>query len=260
MTDFTNLATLVAQGQSLLDLVKGGHITQLEANNAAKLSEVDAALAAKIAQANTDIVNAIAPINNKIPRIQLTQNQELRISTGTVPDNMMVSSGVTLEHIIYIGKGVARDAGVLSMLNGIKVDIAEQFADFNIRETGIHSLSWSVVRLSWDFGAEFIGDNWLAFMESALKNIDTVPKVAELTSAAFVKLESGSISGDWATGAETGKWRFCKQVLLDENFGGYYTNHPKATSQTGSLLLALPVVATGVIDHPNKLFKNLELG
>jgi hypothetical protein len=256
MTDFTNIAALVAQGQSLLDLVKGGHITQLEANNAAKLGEVDAALAAKIAQANIDVANATAPINDKIPRIQLTKNQELVVSSGTVPDGMMVNSGVTVEHVLSIAKSSDRDAAQVNQLNEVSNDIKEIFPDFDIRVGLNHSKGWSIVRLSWDFGVGFSGREYLAFMESF---INAVPKCAEMASAAIVKLESGAIDGQWTNGCELGKWRFCSESLKSEGFGWYWFTHPFVTTSAGSVLVALPVVTTGVLDHPKKLFKNIEI-
>jgi hypothetical protein len=260
MTDFTNLAALVAQGQSLLDLVKGGHISQLEADNAAKLGEVDAALTAKIAQANVDIANATAPINDKIPRIQLTKNQELFITSGTVPDDMYLSAGVTSTLISTINRvAVNRVEPEVSLLSGIEADIKEQFSDFEITEATLYLAGFNVIRLAWDFGEPVI-NKVIAYMSSKyITGVNGIPKSCELSSCAFLKLESGDINGFWSEGVELGKWRFTGKVLTVENFGGYSPHHPLTNSQSGSLLLALPVTVSGVIDHPDKLFKNLEI-
>jgi hypothetical protein len=258
MTDFTNLAALVAQGQSLLDLVKGGHITQLEADSAAKLGEVDAALAAKIAQANTAIANATAPINDKIPRIQLTKNQELYITDGTVPDDMRASMGTSFEFIERVaGEQSQRTAGAMSKLAEIETDLVQQFADFNISENTEHLASWNIIRISWDFNAAApLG--WIAFNDSVGLS-ESVPMMSGLMSAALVKLESGGAEKYWAEGCELGKWRFCSSPLEGARFGGYRHVHPIATTPTGSMLVALPVTVSGVIAHPRDLFKNIEI-
>ena len=76
-----------------------------------------------------------------------------------------------------------------------------------------------------------------------------------LTAAAFVKLESGEIhSSAFATGATLGEWRFTRLAYKGSSFGSYIHSHPYAKSEKGSMLIALPVIATGHLDHPNKLF------
>jgi hypothetical protein len=257
MTDFTNLAALVAQGQALLDLVKGGHITQLEADNAAKLGEVDKALALKIAQANTAIANTTAPINDKIPRIQLTKNQELYITNGTVPDDMRASLGTSFEFIERVaGDQSQRTAGAMSKLAEIETDLVQQFADFDIGKNRNHVGSWNIIRISWDFSDRTAG--WIAFNDSVGVG-EPVPMMSGMMAAALVKLESGGAKEYWAEGCELGKWRFCSSPLGGWRFGGYRHIHPKATTPTGSMLVALPVTVSGVIAHPRDLFKNIEI-
>jgi hypothetical protein len=259
MTDFTNVAALVAQGQSLLDLVKGGHITQLEADNAAKLGEVDAALAAKIAQANTDIAAAMLPINEKLSRLQLTKNQELKIDSGTVANDMVLRAGVTSSLVATISGDIGlRDASQVNLLSEISADVIAQFADFDMKSGNYHISDWNVVRLTWDFGAGFSGEQGLGYLGAKQAGRGT-PFDVEYTAASFVKLESGGVQGHYFNGVELDKWRFCNKYISYGGFGAFHNFAFTANTQTGSVLIALPVVTTGIIDHPHKLFKNIEL-
>jgi hypothetical protein len=260
MTDFTNLAALVAQGQSLLDLVKGGHITQLEADSAAKLGEVDKALALKIAQANTAIANATAPIESKIPLFKVSKNQPLVVSLGSVPDDFLVSSGVSVTVVASMVRDPnARDGAQLALLSGMESDIKEQFVDFDIRSNGYWGDGFNVVRIAWDFTGGFSESAWVARLVD-LDGSFQISCLTDLTFASFLKLESGSIVDSFATGAELGKWRFCAEYRNQSIFGGYHENGIDTHSETGSVLIALPVASSGLISHPNKLFGQLSVG
>jgi hypothetical protein len=72
------------------------------------------------------------------------------------------------------------------------------------------------------------------------------------TTAAFVMLESGSVRGMWAEGAEEGKWKLC-----GTHYGphcpnpktGYLHNHPYGVAgESGSMLVALPALVYGFVD------------
>jgi hypothetical protein len=262
MTDFTNLAALVAQGQSLLDLVKGGHITQLEADSAAKLVEVDVALALKIAQANTAIANATKPVDSKIPHLQLSANQELKITSASIPDDMLVSAGVTIELFENIARsGDARTTEAYQLLIDMQNEIKEQFADFSIRDSISYALEFNVIRLSWDFSGDFVARKTLLKLMTA-KRMSSFFQRADQTAAAFLKLESGGISGELTDGHELAKWRYCSTLGSKHwqgQFGAYRPFSIIAETETGSLLLALPAVITGSIGHPSNLFKNIEV-
>lgn len=261
MTDFTNLAALVAQGQSLLDLVRGGHITQLEADNAAKLGEVDVALAAKIAQANTDIANATAPINSKLPAIRLSTNQELSISSGSVPDGMLLNASANVVVTTFadiFAAPIMRDGAQLSVLTEMQNDIKEQFADFDIRAGSNYWEGFKVIQLDWDFGAEFNTNDWVFHMDS-IQGGNNRYSDREKTIAAFVKVLSGDVSGHFSQGVELSKWRFCSEQILSERFASYTNVVFRTLASAGSILLALPVISTGNIDHPKNIFSTLIL-
>jgi hypothetical protein len=257
MTDFTNLAALVAQGQSLLDLVKGGHITQLEADNAAKLGEVDAALAAKIAQANTDIANAVAPIDRKIPSIILSLNHIAKVTNGTVPDGWIVDGRVTVSIHDYIEfVSTNRDAAQLALLAEIGSQVKEQFADFDIRAGGYYQNGFNVMQIDWDFGVDFSGvDTVLVIPKVEWSAFDYTYANSELTAQSLIKVVSGSLLNEaFAKGIELGKWRFCSQKASRGVFGSYVNLPLRATSQVGSLLIALPSVVTGHVSHPKDIY------
>jgi hypothetical protein len=259
MTEFSNLAALVAQGQALLDLVKDGHITQLEADNAAKLGEVDAALAAKIAQANTDVANAVAPIDGKIPHTLLTENSKLVVSSGTVPDGIIASASSSFSVSAYVERDPSnRDAGQVVLLSGIETDIKEQFADFDIRTAGHYFDGFNIMKIDWDFGVDFSGADYVMQLSvvAPLGYANRVLTSNETTSQALVKLVSGSLEDhDMVKGATLGKWRYCNfQNAFDKkDFGRYLNVYARATSQTGSLLIALPSIVTGLVSHPKHI-------
>jgi hypothetical protein len=257
MTDFTNLATLVAQGQALLDLVKGGHITQLEADSAAKLGEVDAALALKIAQANTAIANAVAPIEGKIPTVVLTKNQHLAISSGTVPDDVYMSIGVSstlIETVDWVPDDRAQSAKDLMSLIG--ADIKEQFADFDVREGNYYSKSFNIIRIDWDFPES--GGYKPVLRLRDLFTDNTIVNAKSSCFAAFIKLVSGGVTGHLSgTAVEQGKWRFCKRDLVVDAFGGYVHPEIAVSSLVGSMFICLPVFVTGTINHPNTILNNV---
>jgi hypothetical protein len=259
MTDFTNLAALVAQGQSLLDLVKGGHITKLEADSAAKLGEVDLALAAKIAQANADVVAATAPINGKIPHLKLTRNQELLISTGSIPDNVNVSLGVVVSLVGYIDAVASlRGAGELLLLSGIEADIKQQFADFDIGKDRNYIAGFNIVQIDWDITG--LSDDWLFSIDSAKLDSQKFSVAGDFAWASFVKVNSGVLrSGGFTGSSEVGAWRFGSEKTNRSGFGRIDYASIHANSQVGSFLLALPVVVSGALSHPNDIFSNIEM-
>jgi hypothetical protein len=258
MTDFTNLAALVAQGQSLLDLVKGGVITQLEADNAAKLGEVDKALALKIAQANTAIANAIAPVNEKIPKKSLTLNNVLAVTSGTVPDGWSVPAAATITtHAMVSYSPLLRDAVVTALLTQMESEVKEQFVDFSMRADAYYFRDFNVIKIDWDFGVDFDG----------IENLLTIPSVdigplgsrfratSDMTAQSMIKVLSGAVFNDgFSMGSVLGKWRYCSNQYIDSGFGYYFNILMQATSQTGSLLIALPSVVTGLVSQPKDIY------
>jgi hypothetical protein len=259
MTDFTNLAALVAQGQALLDLVKGGHITQLEADSAAKLGEVDTALALKIAQANADIANATKPVNEQIPRICLSKNQRLAITSGTVPDNFAIHVGSTSTLLHTVNKGIGiRTVEAQVLLDEIEAEIIEQYLDFKV-SSGELGQTFNVVRIAWDITG-FDGSEDIFALESV--HGERIRQADEITFACLVKLESGTLDKTFSifNNHELGKWRFSKKYqVFGDTMNPYVVGGIKVTSATGSMLIALPVVTTGRIEHPNDIFRNVRV-
>lgn len=255
MTDFTNLAALVAQGQALLDEIKGGKLAQIDASFLQKLADVDVALAAKIAQANADIANAVAPIDGKIPHLPLTKNPALIISSGTVPDDVKTTADSTFSVVAFINRALSnRSAGELALLGEIESDVKEIFADFDIRLNTDYFKAFNVIKIDWDFGVDFVVGETIFGLEGFEGEDYSLLKSNETTSQVLVKLVSGSVdTNDLLTGAEVNKWRYCNKQKFIDSFGGFTYSAAKATSQTGSLLIALPSVVTGLVSHPKHI-------
>lgn len=257
MTEFSNLAALVAQGQALLDEIKGGKLAQIDASFLQKLVDVDAALAAKIAQANTDIAAATAPINDKIPRIVLSKNIACAISSGTVPDGWVLNSACSVVLVDHIGwKSSVRDAAELVLLGSIENDVKEQFADFLIHSDKNYFSEFNIVRLDWDFGGGFDGSEtlftlpqFIAGTSSSGFGVDT-----EITAQSFMKLVTGVVgNANISKNHLLGKWRYCNEQYVRDRFGDYESVGLTAYSQTGSVLIALPSVVTGLVSHPENI-------
>jgi hypothetical protein len=258
MTDFTNLAALVAQGQSLLDLVKGGHITKLEADNAAKLSGLQADFEDR--KASWDVlVNGYV---NSATNIVLTKNQTLLLS-GTVPLYVGARSGVEFELVSAItDRGDDRDAGQMAFLTDIERDVKEAFPAFNVNSDKSYLKNFNIIRVTWDFTGLAL-PLFVLYLQSKGKNESAVSAGSTYTSAALVKLESGDvIQTRFFSGAEVGKWRYCSQVRQGIDYfgaGAHLTGD--VSSETGSLLIALPLAVLGDIStRPGALLNPTDLG
>lgn len=241
---YQQIGALVTKAQELLDTIKGGGIQAMEA-----------AFNSSLALWNSKVDSAVATVSNyasQLPCIALTDNQVLKITEGkTIPDTLGAHANVSIELVALVHNDPAvRDAATKSLLTSMESDVRKEFPDFNIIKDGHYSRAFNVVRVSWDFtGKE---PNYLVF--PTYKG-SSVPLGSISTAAAFVKLESGEIySPAFATGATLGEWRFTRKSYSSNSFGDYLFCHPYAKTPTGSMLIALPVVATGYIDHPKKLF------
>lgn len=274
-TNFAAIGGLVTECRNLLDTIKGGAIrvmeTQFEALKQAfstdtqqVLNNFQSASNAKIAQQDQALRNAVAPILDKVTVLALTKNQTMDVISGSIPDGFMVNGGVTMELVERISAAPSGRSGAqMQILSDMKAGVKLDFPDFNIRELQHFFKSFNVFRVSWDFPESFDGSEWLLFPSfggvNAISNFHT-PISGASCDAALVKLESGSLYGGFAAGAKEGKWCFTRQQRESTTFGSYIHPHPVATSRQGSMLVALPVTASGFIDHPRKLFALPELG
>jgi hypothetical protein len=241
VTDFTNLATLVAQGQSLLDLIQGGHITQLEADNLAKLNEIDVDYAAKKAVWGAAITNSI----DYVPNIILTKNQDLFITSGSVPDFSALNSYATTELVQAVTKLAPRTQPEIDLLNAIQTDLNTVFPEFDIRAGNDYVFGFNVIRLSWDFTAVPDASKWLFHMHGKSEHgIETL------------------LHNNWGKGNADGKWVYGNTVFpVAGGFGSYRNAVGIASSTIGSLLICLPVVVTGDISaDPDSIINAISLG
>ncbi|MEZ8417966.1 hypothetical protein AB6D02_12010 [Vibrio splendidus] len=275
MSDFTAIGQLVTEARTLLNSIKGGAIramqTQFDALKQTFVTDTQRALTnfqsssnAKIAQQDQALRNAVAPILDKVTVLALTKNQTMDVSSGSIPDGFMVNSGVSMTLLDRIESAPYNRSGAqLQILKDIKSGVKLDFPDFNIREQNHFFRSFNVFRVSWDFPESFDGSEWLVFPSfcggNAINNWHT-PISGSGCDVALVKLESGTSYGGFAVGAKEGRWCFTHQKRESTSFGSYIHPHPIATSRQGSMLVALPVTASGYIDHPHKLFALPELG
>ncbi|MBU2707392.1 phage tail protein [Zooshikella marina] len=207
-----------------------------------------------------------------IPRIALTQNQALHYPSKIVINNekekkqnfsksvvgLNVPSEVTPSLFQSIDSAPEnRSEQEITVLKEIEKDIQEQFPDFAILKDNHYKSSFNIIKLNWD-KLEIHRNRWLAFMTSAQSDYGhiAVPQNLYSTVGAFVKVLSGDISHmHWANGWKHQKWCFCTTHLKPVNrFGSYTHTHPLRLSTKGQVLLALPAVVTGFIDHPSDWF------
>ncbi|MEZ8704140.1 hypothetical protein AB6D74_20055 [Vibrio cyclitrophicus] len=259
MSDFTAIGQLVTEARNLLDSIKGGAIRTMQATFDNSLVGWGNKLDAAIAKYTADFRNVISPAADQLPNIALTGNQALSIVDGnTVPTAFKVNAHTTVELVKSIPSSpTARDGNALSLLTEIESDVRKAFNDFSIQKNSYYKTGFNIIRLSWDFSGGSPG--WLIY--PTYKGT-SVPIASLMTAAAFIKLESGdlSVNSAFAEGAALGEWRFTKRTYLGSSFGSYTLPHPYANSDTGSMLIALPVIGTGYIDHPKKLFALPEIG
>ncbi|MEG3220235.1 hypothetical protein PD716_06300 [Vibrio gigantis] len=261
MSDFTAIGQLLTEARNLLDSIKGGAIrtmqTQFDALKQTFATDTQQALTnfrstsnAKITQQDQALRNAVEPIIGKLATIALSPNQELTVDDGaTIPKGFNVSSFVTLEKVETIKHAPSLRSGAqLQMLSEMEKDIRLDYPDFNIRKTSHYMKSFNVFRVSWDLpdDTEVNGSHWTLFPgRVALSGL--------VSCAAFVKLEEGLANGGLMALSTLGKWKF-SQFTSGGYFGGYIHAHPIARTKKGSFLIALPVLSTGYLNHPNKAF------
>ncbi len=97
--------------------------------------------------------------------------------------------------------------------------------------------AFNVYRLGWNNGP----CSWTFFQHA--------PDQPSMTTAAFTKLEAGTIVGFWANGIST-SWALTG-THLGPNINGYSHPHPATSTATGSLLIAMPATVVGYVDLTN---------
>ncbi|WP_425628255.1 hypothetical protein [Vibrio neptunius] len=247
MTDnYAALGDIVTQSRQLLDLIKGGALAKFDQDAKAALASQASAVA-----------NAVNDIQGKIPRIPLTLNQEMKVSSGTLPDKFTVRNGVSFEHLATIDRDPSRRGALaMALITDIETDLKKIFSDFSIASQGHYVKSFNIFRVRWDIGN--VADKWLFFPASC--NGYIVPGQGIQSSCALIKLESGELQQTrLGKGVIANQWVLTKQLQQFNGFGSYVHPVVVAASVTGSLLLALPVVSTGDIAHPNQLFSLCEV-
>jgi len=266
MDNFQAIGQLVTEARNLLDSIKGGAIRQMEnAVDALKqtfTTDTQTALGnfenesnAKIAQQDQALRNAIEPIVGKLAIIALSPNQTMQLEgDAVVPKGFYLRAGMTLDKVETISHvPAARTAEQLKMLGDMELDIRAEYPDFDIRKSIHYAKPFNVFRVAWDFPEDtpMNGSHWTIFPGRV--DLSTVTSVA-----AFVKLEEGIADGGLMVNSTLGKWAF-SNTTVGASFGSYFHAHPIARTHKGSFLIALPVLSTGYLNHPKKLFALPEL-
>jgi hypothetical protein len=266
MDNFQAIGQLVIKAQDLLDSIKGGAIRQMEnavdalkqtftADTQAALTDFANKSSAKIAQQDQALRNAVEPIVGKLAIIALSPNQTMQLEgNAVVPKGFYLRAGMTLDKVETISHApVARTAEQLKMLSDMELDIRAEYPDFDIRKSIHYAKPFNVFRVAWDFPEDTVmnGSHWTFFP-------GTIPLSTVTSIAAFVKLEEGIANGGLMANSKLGSWEF-SSATSSGRFGSYLNAHPIARTRKGSFLIALPVLSTGYLNHPNKLFALPEL-
>lgn len=253
MTDsYTALGELVTESRQLLDLIKGGAISTMQTEHAQAIAQFEGNARAFLAN-----------VQDVVPNLALSGNQTLQIDNGaTIPRLFAAHAKVSMTLVGTIhGQPDLRTPQAIEMLTDMENGIKKQYPHFSIRANNYYRDSFNVVRVSWDFSG-VTTPRYLCYPLFNGAGI-SIHHINPLSSAALIKLENGSLAPGaeyFARGAVLGEWRYCHTIHTDNRFGSYLHLHPFATSETGSFLMALPVVATGYLNRPEKLFTIPEVG
>ncbi len=266
MSDYQTIGQLITKTRDLVDSIRGGAIRKMKDEyqvvKAIMSQEHDAVLSDFSSKSNAKIEEqqaaidklAITPILDKMTRLALTKNQIMRPHRyRPEPDGYFINQGVTLSLVETIkSMSTMRSAAAISLLNNMESDIKADYPDFDIRADSDYPDSFNVFRVSWDFGVEFSGEEWL-FSPNHYGGGGML-SVGISTAASFIKLENGIADGYFARGGEIGKWKFSSLIEESQGFGSGCYPEPITQVSAGSFLIALPVVSTGILSHPRNLF------
>jgi hypothetical protein len=175
----------------------------------------------------TDVSNHLNNAKHYNAIIRLTKNQALLGDTGSPPTGWAAHPNCTFENVCNIGSNgnpASRHPIAKELLAFIGIENALYFGKgFNI---------W---RVSWPANTPY-----LMYQYVHTSNFLT-------TTAAYTKLEAGSVSGVWADGIKN-TWSLTGQQLGGNMPHTYCFIHPTPSSSAGSLLCALPAAVIGRVD------------
>jgi sulfur carrier protein ThiS len=244
------LAAVVSAANNLTGVVTG------------KIGEIDRAL--EVAQQTYR--EQLASLNQRLPRLAITKNFTMvPDANGNLVDGWDVHQQVTttkLRSIVATSQSAGRPQADVDFMREVQADVREQFPDFEIHAADFWRNPIHVWQMKW---SDNLGSPWLAFPHS----IDaarpsgggTLLLNSMLTMGAFVRVVEGEIRGTWATGAESGKWRWCSLAIQPAGvFGQYMIMHPERVSVGGTVEVMLAGACTGVVTNPADWSCMLALG
>lgn len=198
---------LVAANDRVTNLVSG------------KLSAYDT----RVAQAESKIDSYTNTADVYVPFYRLTKNDALTVTSGSIPDHWHSSNAFTYTLVQSVETAKAWDDRTEEERDLLRAMSREGtfyiYRNFNI---------W---RMDWTAGEDDGG-----LYQKANSIVPT-------TVGAMTKLLSGSIEGNWAEGA-TNEWKLTGRHIPPSSWNYHYIV-PSRTSDTGSMLFALPAAIAG---------------
>ena len=250
MSTEQQLAAVVSAANNLTNTVTG------------KVGEIDKALENVRQKYEEQLIS----LNRHIPRMAITKNFHMAPDvTGNLIEGWYVHTQVTatkLRTITQVAQSAGRPQADVDYMRQIQADVREQFPGFDIRAAEYWRNPIHVWQMKW---SEDSVSPWLAFpcaidMER-LSGTTPVPLNTHMTIGAFVRVIEGSVEGNWTTGSEKGKWRWCSVAVTPTGFFSHYMHiHPMRTSKAGLVEVILAGACTGIVTHPVDWGTMLALG
>ncbi len=192
-----------------------------------------AGIDAKMSTTGEQINQVVYDVREKSPYYRLSKNQRLTGTTGSVPDHWLSNSGCTYTLVQSVVDSTAwadRTNEERELLTAMgRAEQAYVYDEFHI---------W---RLDWVMDEN---DANPFTLYQAVNGVNAV------SVAAFTKILSGDIDGQWANGA-TNQWQLTGSHLGFTQHK-YHHIHGYPKTPTGSVLLALPAAIAGYINFDPK--------
>ena len=269
MNNYESLGLLITKVRDLLDSIRGGAIRKMKDEyqvTKANMSQEHTAALSELSRSSDTKLKEVELALRRLRtsgdtlNLALTKNQVMDYGWDGPAAGFSANRNVKLSPFQLINQIYDfRSAVEISLLNDIEADVKADYPDFCIRANDDYHTKFYIFRVSWDFPDDRLSEfRWL-FTPDHFGSMDaggaSMPSIGVSTAAAFVKLESGTPpTGYFVDGCEVGKWKFSTYTKDNHGFGSSYLPRPMAQSASGSLLIALPVISTGVIGHPDDFF------
>lgn len=199
-------------------------------NAAYAKNKIDHLISRSAMTPSNDATQLQRAVMNNSPIIRLTKNQALTGSSGSPPTGWYGHPSCTYENVCNIDS----DANPEN-----RHPLAKELLDYiGIRNVVYFGKGFNIWRITWTAGTPYLMYQFL----NLTNYLSTV--------AAYTKLESGAVFGDWADGA-TNTWKLTGQQTGGNMPHAFWRIHP-CPANNGSLLFALPAAVIGPVDLNNQ--------